>query len=609
MKLHRLPLLIIFLLMISRAVAAPLDSLVVKYDKGLNIDEWLTSMHYTKASSPLYLTRWDEVLTTSRLYLNSRENKWKDKHQFRFELIRPIAHSFAWRAGINSLVFADQHTGFSNDVKTHSGTIGLLYSTPLFTIPISAGIMDDRRFLQDDQGWSMSAGVNAPYIDWEEYHHLLSAEYSADRLSPRQNNDLNLFYRVSRQFDVETRDTLKYAYFTQRRDYYINGEGNIESRKEEGQSVENILYYQMSRTFRYALKGVLRDRKLGIDQIAGENKEPVRERHDSEILGGFYLFWQRAHINGQFALKYNEGEQTYQIWNTEPSSPFGTNTLQTPDNRFKHIHMTFSNVWDIGRFDTLTISTSLEKYQYDTPDEANTDDRDEFRFRMDATQTHRFSNQILLVTKASLHMSHLVYIFQDMSANNHWARLIRLNPKLIWKPSERVELRHSTEVFANYIDYDFDAMLPDIRSFLYRKFRMDDSLNVNLSPRLTGHLIYRLELDENGKFVWADWTEQKLLDRRTQAVQVIMDCYLAPHIRISPGYSYYIRRGYRYSTAQDGMEKTHYENFLSQGPLIRFGLTGRRVRVFISGSTIETETITRQRNKFTQIDLTMHCVF
>ena len=606
---HRHPLLWIpFLFLISRACAAPLDSLVVKYEKGLNIDEWRASMDYSKFLSPLYLTQWEEILTSSRLYLNSSENKWKDKHQFRFELIRPIAPSIGYSAEIKSLIFTDQQTGFMNDVKTHSGTVGLVYSAPLFSLPVSAGVMDDRRFRQTDQGWTMSAGLEAPHIEWEEYHHLLSAEYSQDHLSPRQNNDLNLFYIVSKQFEAGTRDTLKYGYITQRRDYYFDEEGDIESRKEEGQSVKNMLYYQVSKMFRYVLKGELRDRKLSIDQITGENQEPVRDRHDSEIEGTFSLFWERPHLDGGLSLNYTEGEQTYQVWNTGPN-PYGINTLKTPDNRFKHIHMTLENSWNIGRYDTLNVSASLEKYQYDTPDEANTDDRDEFRSRVDGAYRHRFSNEILLEVKASLHMSHLVYIFQKMSANNQWARLIRFKPKLIWNLSENIEIRHSAEVFANYVDYDFDAMLPDIRSFLYRKFRMDDTLNVNLSPRLTNRLIYRLELDENGKFIWSDWIEQKLLDRKTQAVQAVLDCSITPCLRISPGYSYYIRHGYRYSMTQLGMEKSHYEKFISHGPLIRFGYRGRNIRISASGSTIETETITRQKNQFTQIDLTMHCVF
>jgi hypothetical protein len=204
-------------------------------------------------------------------------------------------------------------------------------------------------------------------------------------------------------------------------------------------------------------------------------------------------------------------------------------------------------------------------------------------------------------------MHHFVYIFGERSADNNWNRIFKLNPIVIWQPIPTVRVSQSAEVLANYVDYDFDDALLSTRSFLYRKFRLDDSTHVVINPRLKLQASYRLELDENGKLFWDDWLEQKLITRTSHTIYVGFDLHPVKHLHIGPGYSFYSRRGYRYDPMPAGEDrKTLYRHFQTHGPVIRVRYLSDRLRFLLSASTTMTETLQAERQVFTRIHLSMN---
>jgi hypothetical protein len=123
-------------------------------------------------------------------------------------------------------------------------------------------------------------------------------------------------------------------------------------------------------------------------------------------------------------------------------------------------------------------------------------------------------------------------------------------------------------------------------------------------------LLYRLELDENGKFLWNKWVEQKLADRSSHTVSVQMNYQCWPGIWFSPGYFIFTRRGYRYTTGlQASTDKEKNIDFRSYGPTLSVSYEGSRLICRFTGSTMATQTQHSNKKILTRIDLRLSWLF
>jgi len=197
-----------------------------------------------------------------------------------------------------------------------------------------------------------------------------------------------------------------------------------------------------------------------------------------------------------------------------------------------------------------------------------------------------------------------VYIYGEKSADNNWTRIFRLNPEIHWTPFPNFRWRQSAEVLANYISYDFESILPSIKSFLYRKFRLEESLESRVSPNISLLFLYRLELDENGKFLWNEWIEQKLVDRYSHTFQVFLNYSVWNVLTIRPGFTYYSRKGFKYIPLGilDTQKDIHVD-FQNYGPSLAVQYVSNRLRVHITASKVATETFNLQKQILNRFNL------
>jgi hypothetical protein len=275
-----------------------------------------------------------------------------------------------------------------------------------------------------------------------------------------------------------------------------------------------------------------------------------------------------------------------------------------PDNVYSLSTLSWHTAWQFLPSDSLNLYATIQRFRYDTPDPENYDDRDELRMRIILQEIHDFSPDLSMHLTLSVHFIHFVYIFGERSADNSWNRILRFSPTLVWKPTSFLRISQTAEVLANYVDYDFEAQFINTRSFLYRKFRLEDSTWVNITPRLTFHLHYRLELDENGKFLWDEWVEQRLIDRQSHTLSLSLDYMPLRRLHVTPGIQFFDRKGYRYNPAADVQEpgelNSHFE---SKGPFLRIRYHTDRIRIFLAASTIATSTLQVSKQYLSRIDL------
>jgi len=591
-------------------IAASSDSLRTQYSHGLNTDIWRVHLNYQSQLTPRAFAYIHEDATASRLKVAPSQNKWKDQHTLMARSLYLLQPNLSFQVEGSHTLFIDRQSGFENDIRTQMICAGFTLSRPNFNMPIRVGIKQDKRMQQSDTGISYNTSLQVPRIRFLEYTHRIQGKLDGDNLDQRKNFSHMIYYQAHRQFYQETADTLNIQYRGLRRDYYISPEGDLERREDYTQSAENRLTYHIGHRTRVYILGRIVMHRLKIDLLSGSSSGFKRERKDLELFGSIHFRWQRDWMGGDFQLKHLSEDQRYKLAETLLSSPYsGSSLLKTPDNQSSISSYHLKTWFPIGLTDTLLLTTHFQKLQYDTPDEENFDDRDEIRWHTDLTHLHRFSPTIILKTQLSSHLMHLVYIYGEKSADNNWTRIFRFKPEITWRPSLKMRWKQSATVMANYVDYDFDSELAGVRSFLYRKYQLDDSVFVGFSRRTTALVNYRFESDENGKLIWSEWLEQKISDRQSHTFTMQIDYTPCIGWHIRPGYSFFIRRGYQYIFQSDGsQQKKRHLDFHSHGPMLIWHYHGKRLQFNFAAHTIRTKTLIVKRQIYTRLDFKMRWI-
>jgi hypothetical protein len=595
-------------------MAGTLDSLSTTYQRGIHTDLWSGGLSLEKALFKGSTLRFSDAFSSSRLQVLPGVNKWKDQNQLNLDYSRALHPNWTFRARGSSYLFSDKQTGYMNDIQTHFLGAGTEYRKSNVSFPVLIGIMSDRRYERTDQGWYVQTALNIPFLYVSGYTNRLNILAEGDDLQRRKNANFSLSYLVHRQFYTDTHDSLMYSFRRQRRDYYISDAGDVESWDESGQNGENILAYRLSRLLRIRFQGGLATRTLKIRQITGAEKGFKRERRDFSYSGSARLALTTASFFSDLGFSTAGEEQQYRFAKSASYSPYSGGAYSTaPDNKSIWTTTWFNARWNWSRQDTLVLHSSLQKLQYDTPDASNVDDRDDLRFWMNLQAAHAFSPVLGVRIAADAYFLHLVYLSGQKSADNNRTHIYRFYPSVLFRPSERLRIVQTAEVLANYVDYDFDSMLLGIRSFLYRKFRLDDSLHVGLNSMVTLHLFHRIELDENGKLVWNQWLEEKLLDRKSQTFSVEASYTPFKGINLVPGYVYYRRQGFRYTETLELLQQDKVreltQDFLSQGPTLRMLYQAGRLLWTLNLSSLRIETFSMPAQVTTRVDLNMNWRF
>ncbi|MBN2410423.1 hypothetical protein JXQ31_01950 [candidate division KSB1 bacterium] len=524
-----------------------------------------------------------EKFRSSLLNLSKDNDKWKDDQNLNVNLDYFLFPTLTIQSRLASVVFLDKQSGFNNDIRTHQGNVGIEYTpfanTRIFT---QIGPKWDNRFSQNDQGYNYSFEITAKDFQWEKYENSLDFMLGKDQFSQRQNHDLNLLYNVSREFVPGTTDSLQVVTSSQRRDNYTSNTGDIESLRENIKGVNNVLLYTLSKNIDMRLKNGMYFKNVEILSSFQDVEQKRRKRNDQRFSHDLLLVLKQKKVKGQMQLSYWSQKQVYDIELEKSNLPFSQRTaFVTPNNESNRLMFVSGLSANITNNDSLYSYFSISKFQYDTPDTNNFDDRDELRINSRLIAFHKFSPALNFEVQASVNFYHMVYIFGERSADNNWNRIFLLRPIIHYYPVEQFKLKQSFEVLANYVDYDFEDKSVLTKSFVFRKFSVDDSLQYGITPRTTLLFDYRLQLEENGQLSWENWTEKVLLSRRNQWLHLFVNYQPYQYFRVAPGYSYYIREEWHHNTNQTGIEKKEKTgSYTSQGPVLRlYYVPSKKVKI------------------------------
>lgn len=548
----------------------------IGYDQDLNSYQWLTNINYKRTFLGKGLLEIAENYNSSMMRLTGQDDKWKDYQKLNLRLTWPVSSLWGMQFSGTGHRFSDKLSGLVSDINTNWAMLGFVLN-PLNQLHIntSAGYKYDDRLQKTDGGLTYQFNLRSDVVDIHEYKNQFTFLNEGDRYSDRKNSDMTLRYRVQKQFQEDTFDSLTVYWTKQRRDNYdrISIEDiYIASLQEENRGFHHFLSYGSKKSLLFTIKTSINDRRTSVSKLDKAELLDQRSKKEfhSENEAGIWYFHPKYEFN--INLNYTSDNQKNEVPDSVKSSRFSKYFYYiSPDFESSRLKLSTLGKYHFSHSDTLQLKSAVSIFRYDTP-ENNVDDRDEFRLDFHLLHIHYFSDQLKLILNASTNLYHLVYLFSERSANNNWMRIFRLFPKVIYKPNRRITVSQRAEVLANYVDYDYENgnSTSDIRSYVFRKFALTHNFKVSVTQTTSMFLTYKYEIEENGKLNWDRWTEVLITDRTNHWIRMNINFRLKKDFTVSPGLIYFSRSerkqsNFLISSTMSGQQG----NLLSFGPTLK----------------------------------------
>ena len=572
---------------------------------------WRTRFFYLIPINPNQSLTISEIYNSDLLESTLNTDKWKDDQFFTSQYTYRIKPWITGAAFLKSKIFYDKQTGIVNNTNSHQFGIGwILQPTRKFEVKNYTGWKSDQRFGQTQRGFFFQVESSSLPFKVADYTNNYSLEFKNDFAQDRNNRDYQLNYQVSRKFYANTSDSLSFRSGYRRINYFISKTGNLETRVEKETDFSNRLNYQVSNHIIWKLYTRLFSRTSKVDQIIDEEATGRREREDTETEWRSQIRWQSTNLNFGFGGGYRNRSQAYQSSETITPTPY-IGSIGIPDNRGLLYSMNSFVNWKLTSKDLIAARITISRLQYDTPDSTNFDDRDEFRTNFLITFTRRISPFLKIGIDSKAYLHHLSYLFSERSANNNWNRIIQLGTFLKYNNLKNFQWSQRAEVQANYTEFDFEKTQFLVRSFVYRKFTLTDSLALGTYGKFHIQLFHRLELEESGRLFWKDFSEQLSLNRRNHQLTLGCEYPIIGNLMAYTGLTAYIRREWRYrfqTTGKQSREKI--KDFTSYGPYLKLFLrNNKKRRALFSLSRLKISTPSGQTYTINRIELNTHWFF
>jgi len=157
----------------------------------------------------------------------------------------------------------------------------------------------------------------------------------------------------------------------------------------------------------------------------------------------------------------------------------------------------------------LRARAAFSKYTLDTRSDQNFDDRDELTWRLEAGASRRLNSALAIDVQALADLNHLVYIYSRNSANNRWTRLLLLTTRFVHRPNQNVLHIPEFRISANYQAYDFELNPRQVRSTVFRRVAIGDSITFQVQDRWTFVLRGEVSREELGRLFWEQFEEER----------------------------------------------------------------------------------------------------
>ncbi|HLP18526.1 MAG TPA: hypothetical protein VK470_19870 [Bacteroidota bacterium] len=511
----------------------------------------------------------------------------RDANTFSFALIDRLSRPLALRLDAQSFVTSDNQSSSSGTTGQHQAAAGVVVM-PLTGVSIAPmiGGRIDRQQEYEDQGPLYRLLVDTDTLDFDGYRTLAMLRVNESDLAPRRFRNDGAEVSLLKDFSNGSLDSMRVKWTKNRWDFYIpadntvrevfNVAANIRSRTEDAYAITNALQYggapgPFSARFLTTVESRSITNAYRYQPVSVLSAIPFTTNvQEFRIEGGLSALYRTDESESALGFFIGERDEKHTIETIAGvDNAFQTQRArqeQRLDNTALTTNLQASFTGQIAHDDWASITASSSMLRYDTPDTLNTDDRDELLMTVTAAEHHRISAYLTIGLEAEATLGHTVYLSRERSANNNWNRIFRLAPLCIATPYAGVINRARFEVLANYTVFDFELVVPTVKSYSYRQVAFLDSFSYDMTRRIGLDAYGQIRVYERGELRWQEFSERPL--------QQVQEVTFSPQMRFTmkedcvcaAGIRSFAQKRFRYDKGERFYESTYY----SIGPTVSF---------------------------------------
>jgi hypothetical protein len=564
-----------------RTAAALLDSnsAALRFERNVNTYLWNANAVYRYQDDDL-LVRLNDAFTSS--FIRGQYGSYRDEQNFSFRLARTVSGPLAGVFDAQSFFLSDQQSFGSSNAGIHTAAAGItVQPSHHFSVTPMAGFRFDDQQGSSDRGWNVRLYTQGDSLESGDYRAAFNGQINHSDLGRRKFGNDQAGVRLETEFAEGSVDSVQLRWSMNRNDFYIPAdsnvrkefgtESNIRSRTEQFWGVHNYLSYRISGNLSTTLEVEVESRSIqnafAYKPLSILTSIPFNTGvQEFRIQGGWLLDLTAPGTAATLALRMGERTEKHLLEKIAGVDEQFQSERGRQESRLDNVayrnSLSASVLSAVSPYDDVEFSGSIGLMQYDTPDTVNTDDRDELLVNLLVKETHRFSAVFSAAVTAEATVAHLVYINREKSANNNWNRIFRLKPEMSYRPVEQFRMFNAFEVQANYTVFDFETIVPSVKSYSYRQVAFLDSTSYDITRRVGFDVTAYVRVYERGELRWSDFSERPL--------QRIEEVTLSPQMRYTPNERWSFAAGFR-SFAQKRFTYSknirQYESaFISAGP-------------------------------------------
>lgn len=492
------------------------NELITGFEKNVNTYKWIGNISYNLIQNNYDIRienqfRSNLIKTKSNLYRDENSGEVFGKYK--------ISEPLKVYLRLNTLIISDNlETGLSK-IGNHLLLCGVGYlPTENFSIEPMVGFRSDKQYNKSDFGPALYFRLFSPNIELQGYNNYIEVIYQRENLTPRYFETQNIVFNNHKIFSDNTYNILNFKFKKFSRDFYVLSDteiqdkytilSNIEKRSERILSLYDSLNYNINRLFNILAAGYIYYRNIN-KQIKYKTPNQFDNQISDFKISGYSKFTVKftKNVLGNFDISYTERNVTHELSYTKDANEIlfeNLNKVEMQKNNYsRQTTLSGNMLFNFTDNDLISLSASGSILRYDTPSEANDDDRDELWQSYNITSYNKINKYLKMSIALDANLVHIIYLLGTRSVSNNWNRIIKLSPKIDFIPSEYFSTTNAIEVIANYTTYDFENENFPLKSYVFRQFSFYDSTQIKLSRRLFLTFQGKLLLYERGELNWS----------------------------------------------------------------------------------------------------------
>ncbi|KAB2921661.1 MAG: hypothetical protein F9K22_13495 [Bacteroidetes bacterium] len=562
--------------------AAPADSdaAALRFERNVNTYLWNADARWRYAGADAFVSLDERFASTLILTPSS---SFRDEQNLSLDAAQRVTEQLFAVGALRSFVLSDNQTFGGSRAGSHTAAAGLSWQPdPRFALTPMLGMRFDRQQFENDEGTHYRLLARADSLELDEYHLSFDGRLDQSDLGRRRFKANAAELLVGTGFTAGSSDSVQVRYSLHRNDFSVPADtgvmntfgvrSNIRARTEEVAGIRNVLSTALG-------AGVAAELSVGVESRTVDNAYRYKDLTGSvssipfntamqefRLEGGLDVRYSAPALSGSFGFHLSERDERHELERIDGVDPAEQEERARQESRLDNTALRSTLRADAGAElsgrNRLSFAGSLSVLQYDTPDSLNTDDRDELLLNLSLRDEHRFSPVFAAAVTAEATLAHTVYLKRDKSANNNWNRIVRLRPEMRYEPSARFRTMNAFEVLANYTVFDFETVIPGVKSYSYRQVAFLDSTSYDITERVGVDLFAHVRVFERGEFSWSSFSERP--QQRIEEVTFSPQARFTAEGRwmFAAGFRSFAQKRFRY----EGTVRRYESTFLSAGP-------------------------------------------